>query len=99
MKSIIRQLYYGNLCPADRIYPADPDYKRVWDQIIEKTQHLTEKLPAENAGSVEELEELYCAMAAMDTYAGFAYGLRLGFGLAGEVACDLPLGEGGTAKP
>lgn len=90
MKSIIRQLYYGNLSPADHIYPEDPDYKPLWDQIIEKTQLLTEKLPAEHAGSVEELEELYCAVSAMDTYAGFAYGLRLGFGLAGELAGDLP---------
>ena len=93
MKSIIRQLYYGNLTPADRIYPDDPDYKRVWDQITEKTQYLTEKLPAEAAGSMEELEELYFAMAAMDTYAGFAYGLRLGFGLAGELGCDRPRGK------
>lgn len=93
MKSIIRQLYYGSLCPADRIYPEDPDYNRVWDQILEKMQTMTKTLPAEYAESVEELEELYCAVAAMDTYAGFAYGLRLGFGLDGEVAYDLPLGE------
>lgn len=85
MKSIIRQLYYGDLCPADRIYPRDPNYKRVWDEVTAKTQALTEKLPAGNAESLDELEELYCAIAAMDTYAGFTYGLRLGFGLAGEL--------------
>lgn len=85
MKSIIRRLYEGELVPMDKIFPEDPEYQHIWNKIIQTTELVMEKLPAEETGSMEKLEELYCTAAAMETYAGFAYGLRLGVELCREL--------------
>lgn len=84
MASIIEDIYYGTLCPAEKIIPQDPNYGPLWDKIKQETQYLAAKLPGEDRARLEGLDALYSETACMYAYASFACGLRLGMALDRE---------------
>ncbi len=84
MSSILKDLYYGNLSPADTIIPQDPNYGPLWDKIEQETERLAAKLPPEDGERLENLDDLYGAAACMYACESFASGLRLGMALCRE---------------
>lgn len=73
---MIEDIYYGTLCPAEKIIPQDPNYGPLWDKIKQETQYLAAKLPGEDRARLEGLDALYSETACMYAYASFACGLR-----------------------
>ena len=47
MKSIIRDIFNGNLDPAGDIISQDPRYGRLWKQVEQEREYLENILPKE----------------------------------------------------
>ena len=81
MKSIIQEIYYGNLDPAGDIISQDPKYSRLWKQVNEERDYLNEQLSMEAQDRLADMENHMSEVFCMNIYAGYAYGLRQGFRL------------------
>ena len=84
MQSFTRQIFHGTPCPSEKIISQDPEYHVLLDKIHQTQTYLAGKLPSEDVPHLAELDSLYDETSALDTYAGFAYGLHLGMGLVWE---------------
>lgn len=85
MKTIIDQLYSGEIYPAEQILPTSPKYRPTSLKIGQEREELKKKLCKEDADRLEELNGLYLDICSMNCYAGFAYGLKLGAMLLTEI--------------
>lgn len=85
MKSIIEQLYYGNISPWEDLFPKNPEYRTLWKEAQQKEAYLTEKLPAEDADNFNEYHDLVQKANCIEIYESFSYGFRLGMSLLWEV--------------
>ena len=77
MKSILAELYNGSVYPAEQVCPTDPEYRPVNREIGEIKQYIESKLSEEDKQRFEELENLYCQSAGMESTEIFACGFRL----------------------
>ena len=84
MQSFTRQIFHGTPSPSEKIISQAPEYHVLLDKIHQTQTYLAGKLPAEDVPQLMALGELYDDSSALDVYAGFAYGLRLGMGLVWE---------------
>lgn len=78
MDSILKHLYEGELYPEEKIVSTDPKYHSLVREINEEQNYLYELLDETDGRRLEHLGKLYMEENAMDCYAGFAYGFRLG---------------------
>jgi hypothetical protein len=78
MKSILEELFYGQIRPFERIVPQDPGYRPLNQKISGIKQMLQEKLPAEDYQALEGLLDLDCDSSVMEACASFEYGFKLG---------------------
>ena len=85
MKSILEQLYYGNVSPWEDLYPKNPEYRTLWKKACEKESYLFGKLPAEEEDNFTEYQDLIRKAYCMEVYESFSYGFRLGIRLLWEV--------------
>lgn len=85
MKSILEQLYYGNISPWENIYPKNPEYRTLWKKACEKEAYLFGKLPTEDEANFTEYQDLVRKAYCMEVYESFSYGFRLGLELLWEV--------------
>lgn len=85
MKSIIHDIYCGNLAPAEDIISQDPEYERLEAKAEREKEHLRSRMMPEDGKHLDRLEELLTRTSCMDIYAAYAYGLRLGFRLCLDV--------------
>ncbi|MFT9078651.1 DUF6809 family protein [Ethanoligenens sp.] len=77
MKSILTELYNGNVYPFERICPTDPAYRSINREISEIKQYLKGKLSDEDKQQLENLENLHCQSTTMELTDTFIYGFRL----------------------
>ncbi|MDO3681825.1 DUF6809 family protein [Paenibacillus ehimensis] len=92
MKSILEELYNGNLCPVEQIVPDDPLYRATNHKITEAMSVWRERLTAEEYKQLEELLNLRVQTGAMDLKESFVHGFKLGAALMIEVLagrCEL----------
>lgn len=85
MKSILEQLYYGNISPWENISPQKPEYRMLWKKASEKEDYLAGKLPAEEDANFTEYQDIIRNAYCMEVYESFSYGFRLGMSLLWEV--------------
>lgn len=85
MKSILEQLYYGNISPWEDLYPKNPEYRTLWKKACQKEAYLFGKLPAEEEDNFTEYQDLIQKAYCMEVYESFSYGFRLGMSLLWEV--------------
>ena len=93
MKSILEELFYGQIFPFERIVPQDPEYRPINQKKSDIKQRLQKRLPAEDYKALEGLLDLDCDSSVMEAYASFAYGFKLGALVILEV-----LGNNGELK-
>ena len=79
MKSILEQLYDGEICPADQVEVDDPEYLPTWSEVTKSLERLAR--PEE----VDRLDALIGKIAVANSRAGFLQGIRLGMTLAKEL--------------
>lgn len=88
MKNILERLYTGELYPSGKIVPNDPEYQPLTQKICEEQKKLKRQLSEADRESLEHLEELYSMECDMESYANFAYGMKLGIQLMCEVFAE-----------
>lgn len=84
-KSILYDLYFGNLAPWERACPQDPAYKSINRKISDLKVHFRETLSADEYRRLEELDDLKERSGAFDDVDLFEYGLCMGVLLMIEV--------------
>ena len=78
MKSILEELFYGQIFPFERIVPQDPGYRPLNQKISDIKKTLQERIAAEDYQALEGLLNLGCDSSVMEAYASFEYGFKLG---------------------
>ncbi|MDO4154739.1 MAG: hypothetical protein Q4E21_07815 [Clostridia bacterium] len=88
MSGILKNLYYGNLAPADRAY-APTNAAKALRQDVQKQNDIAEQLAQCADERVRALFETYCELQAKISSAEqedlFIYAFRLGAQWCGEV--------------
>lgn len=83
--SIIKNLYNGDLFPAEKIVPLDDEFLPLFRAIESNRENLLAQLPAEYKKRFEEYIDQVADYEIMVGYANFSYGFRLGMMFAFEV--------------
>lgn len=78
MESIIRQLYNGQVYPAEDINPNDPKHREASEKYNEELEKLKEKLSPECIELLEKVQGHESEITEMDMFYGFKEGLRIG---------------------
>ncbi|MDG0872232.1 hypothetical protein L5D93_06835 [Paenibacillus thiaminolyticus] len=75
MKTILGELYHGNLCPEAQSVSNDLASRDTTQKITEEMKRWRERLPESEYDQLEDLMSLVAEMNAPDS---FVYGFKLG---------------------
>ena len=78
MKTILEELYDGNIYPDELIISKDPEYRPLNKKISEAMEMWKKKLSEGDFEQLEALLDLRCKSSSLDATASFMYGFRLG---------------------
>lgn len=87
MKSVIEELYYGNLHPEERIVPSDPEYRPLNRKISKLIEEARERLSENDFALLEQILDLTNDSNSMVTSTSFVEGVRMGALVMVEVFC------------
>lgn len=90
MKSILEELYKGNLNPEARTVPTDPEYRSLNGEISDLMLEVKQKFSENDFRTLEEILDLNGDTSSMLTSTAFVQGFRMGALMMVEVFC----GEG-----
>lgn len=85
MKSILKALYRGQLCPHEAIVPSHPEHQMLVQQIVNETEQWKSKLSEEKFHELEELLDLCDRSAGMYIEEAFLHGFKLGANMLVEI--------------
>lgn len=88
-KSLLEQLYDGELFPPDGISPNLPEYREACGRAEQESSYLMARLSDEDKRHLDELIDITGEMDSYTAYANFAHGFRCGVLLM----CELTAGE------
>ena len=82
---ILESMFRGNFAPMDLLYPSDPEYKKLNQEVCDLADRLKESLSPENQSVLDEmLRKVYTAQGIeCESYFGFA--LAVGIQLQKEI--------------
>ncbi len=83
-KTLLKQLYDGEVYPAEQIVPKDSEYWELCRKLGEERNYLREQLSVDVRERFEEIETLSQEIANLYSYENFSCGFRLGIGLIME---------------
>lgn len=83
--SLLKELYYGNLFPADFQITDLPRYRQALTELVEKETRLNSFLPSDMQEIFREFEEIQETLSSENAFRSFAEGVRLGCRLMIEV--------------
>lgn len=86
--STISDLYYDNLCLADRIFNKKNDHYKVQMELSDMVENFSEKLNAEDRKEFRKIDELHTRVTSELEFDAFTIGLKLGIRLMHEVFQD-----------
>lgn len=84
MKSIIREMYHGNLAPADKPLWKNPKLKKLMDQSGDIEDQIDDMLEGESKKLFSELCTLQIDIAILNGEERFTDGFKMGMRLAFE---------------
>ncbi|QQZ60458.1 hypothetical protein JI735_28820 [Paenibacillus sonchi] len=87
MKSILEDMYYGNLRPDESIKSADPRAKQLHQEVMMLMDNYQKKLAAAEFEEIERLLDLVGELNSMHAAAAFVQGYRMGALMITEVYC------------
>ncbi|MFL0557351.1 DUF6809 family protein, partial [Paenibacillus barengoltzii] len=91
MKSIVEEIFYGNLRPEERIVPRDPDYRPLNKKNFDLMQEAKESFSEKDFATLEQILDLNGESNSMVIREAFVQGFRMGTLVMIEVFCE----EGG----
>ncbi|MDR9857720.1 hypothetical protein RJP21_29445, partial [Paenibacillus sp. VCA1] len=90
MKSILEEIYYGNLRPEEQIVPTDPKYRSINRKLTELIEEAKQRFSESDFAALEEILDLNGESNSILASASFVQGFRMGALVMVEVFC----GEG-----
>lgn len=78
MKTILEELYAGNIYPDELIISKDPEYCPLNQKISDTLEMWKKKLSEDDYKLLEALLDLRCELSSMEASESFMYGFRLG---------------------
>lgn len=85
MKTILEELYFGNVYPDELIIPKDSEYGPLSKEISGTLETWKKKLSKDDFEQLEALLDLRDKSSSMDATASFLYGFKLGATIIIEV--------------
>lgn len=86
--STIYDLYYDNLCLADRIFNKKSEEYKLQIQLTDMIEKFSEKLNLEDKKEFNEIIDMHTRTTSMLEYDAFTIGLKFGIRLMHEVFQD-----------
>ena len=87
-KSILQQLFDGEIFPSENINPSDPTYVESKKALDEETNYFLNKLSGDDFDRFQKINDLYCKTTSIYSYECFAHGFRLAVALMAESMND-----------
>ena len=84
MKSILEELFYGNVCPNTDCRRPDKETKELMGYIADHHETLLKELDDKQKEVLEKFEDCYSELTAISERDVFAYAFRLGMRIAIE---------------
>ena len=84
-KTLLEELYRGNLRLDEGTVPDDPEYQVLTQQISDAMEAWEKQLPADHYAQLTTLMELQCQTIAMEAAMAFRCGFKLGAAILLEV--------------
>ena len=81
-KSILEQLFDGEIYPAENIRPESQEYKDLSKKIDEEKDYFKNTLPEADHKRFDVFCDMFYSMHSVYAYADFSYGYKLGAQLA-----------------
>lgn len=85
MPSIIEELYFGNIRPAERPYRPDSAFARCMQRKAEAAKRLSAQLNEAQKALLYAQDELESEIQGIVQYDAFTYGLKFGILLMAEL--------------
>ena len=85
MRSIIEELFYGNVCPNTDCRSKDKEVKELMGYITDHHNTLMEELTDKQKETLEKFEDCYSELTDINEREIFVYAFRLGMRIAIEV--------------
>jgi len=80
-KTLLQQLYDGEIYPAEQPVPQNPQYRELCRKLGEEKEYLREQLSASDRERFDAMENLSQEIENLYSYDDFSCGFRLGAGL------------------
>lgn len=84
MRSVIEDLYYGNLCPLTQM----KQYHKNNDEFLQEMDTFFQKLDTEKSRKLDEFMSKQLEIMSQQVEQAFTYGFKLGVQLTSEVFCQ-----------
>lgn len=85
MKSILRELYAGNITPGERRPPHGKEYLDAYRKLKDEERYFIEKMSLDDCQRFQALSDLYTQLMAIDAENIFSSGCALGMLLTLDV--------------
>ncbi len=85
MKSVLRELYAGNITPGERRSPHSKEYLEVVYTIKDEERYFIEKMSLDDCQRFQRLSDLYSELISNDGENIFSSGFALGMMLMLDV--------------
>jgi hypothetical protein len=90
MRSILEELFYGNVCPNTDYRSKDKEAKELMDYIADHHSALNETLTDKQKEFFEKFNDCYDELTEINEREIFVYAFRLGARIAIEVLLPTP---------
>ena len=84
MESIIEELYYGNITPAERSFRRTGEYAHILQLVTQNEEKLTETLTEAQKETFEKFKNSTSEISSMTEVTAFTLGFKLGLRLTAE---------------
>ena len=88
MRSIIKELWYGNICPQTDSRNNSPEMKELMEYMARHHDELLKTMPDEQKETFEKFHDCWSEYMSLAEVAIFEYAFRLGARLPMEVQMD-----------
>jgi len=91
MKTLIEQLYDGEINPCEKIVVRTPEYRELNQKISDDKIYFKSVLSTDDGKRFENLSDMELQRSSAYAFENFVYGFRLGVGLLLETLETLPI--------
>lgn len=84
MESIIEELYYGNITPAERSFRRTGEYAHILQLVARNEEKLTDMLAEAQKETFEKFKDSTSEISNMTEVRAFTLGFKLGLRLTAE---------------